>query len=464
MARTAQQIQQSLADSITATNPRIDVAKGPVYDTLLQPVPIELAITEAEQDRLNTLVTLQFGDVATPEEATAISTAFSVAPGLGGPSLCTVTYKAYALPSQDLPVERGSLVSTLDNQYIYITTERQVLPALQASLYYNATTKAYELTVNIEAQAVGPDYDVAAYSIRNMMTPVQGFDAVENRIPASGGVLAEDPTTTLNRVQAALAGTTPDSAGGVASDVRDFDTANVGDVAIVFSKDRTLFTRPINRPAMDAYVIGLISTATTQSFTAVGGEQAIVLTSVPVLSVDAVTVNGTPVGYAFVSDTSTDYGGSASAGDFVMLDAPVLAHDVVFVSYSYNSLIASLQSQLFNNLDRPFATNVLARQSRKVLVQIVLDVAVLPSFDLTRTSNALQGAIYAIVQPGQFVDELSPSDFRDTLKAQVGGLSSINVNTFRRASGSMQDVEVIDFAKNEESQVDVAFLTINVHR
>jgi len=179
MARSAQQIQDSLVSSIQSVNPRADVTKGPIFDTLLQPVPVELAITEAEQDRLDTLVTFQFGDVATQEEAQAISTAFSLTPGQGAPSTGQVTYMAFAQPSQDLTVARGSLVSTADSQYIYLTTEQQTLPAEQASLYYNASTKAYELTVGIEAQAVGPDYDVSAYTITNMMSQITGFDSVE---------------------------------------------------------------------------------------------------------------------------------------------------------------------------------------------------------------------------------------------------------------------------------------------
>lgn len=464
MARTEDEIQQSLIESLRAVDQSVDVAKGPIFDFLLSPVPVELQKTEADVERLTILTTQQLGRVATQEEVEALATSFSIRLGGGQASRSRgQVFFSNSRPVQDVRIDRGVLVGTEDQQYTYFVSEAGTLPAATADNFYNAQNRRYELVLQCESTAVGPDSDLPPGRITRLITGVNGIDGTINITEYSGGEEAEDLQAAVNRIAAKFAGLDPETGGGIKSDIRNYDPENVTDVSIVYPKDRPLFRRPINRPALDAYVIGTATEAIDQSYTATGGETQVWLDTVPASAVNTVTINGASSTGTLIQDTSMETGYSARATDSVLLSAPLTAGDVVIINHDYNSLISGLQTDLFDD-ERPFDTDVLARQPREVGIEIVVDATILPSGDEARVFTAIESALFSKVETDFFQSVLLPEVLREQIQDEVSGINTIRFVRFRRASGSVLDVESIQLSKNEVSVIDQNSLDIRVRK
>lgn len=464
MARTEDEIQQSLIESLRAVDQSVDVAKGPIFNFLLKPVPVELQKTEADVERLTILTTQQLARVATQEEVEALATSFSIRLGGGQASKSRgQVFFTNSRPAQDITIDRGVLVGTDDQQYTYFVSEAGTLPAATASNFYNASTRRYELVLQCEATAIGPDFDLPPGRITRLLNNVNGIDGTINIIEYSGGQEAESLEQAVERIAAKFAGLDPETGGGIKSDIRNYDAENVTDVSIVYPKDRTLFRRPINRPALDAYVLGSAVDSIDQSYTATGGETQVPLDNVPASALNTVTLNGASSTGTLIQDTTLETGYSARATDYVLLSAPLVAGDTVVLNYSYNALIAEMQTDLFED-ERPFDTDVLARQPREIGIEVVVDATILPSGDEARTFTNIEAALFEKIETDFFQSVLLPEVLRQQIQDEVSGINTLRFVRFRRTGGSVLDVESIQLAKNETSVIDQNLLDIRVRK
>lgn len=465
MARTQDEIQQSLVESVQSQDPSTDVRKGPVYNFLLRPVPPELQKTEADAERIAVLTTQQLDEVATKAEIQALATSFSIRLG-GGLSSKTKgqQFFAFAKPTQDIEIPRGVLVGTDDQRYTYFVTEPVSIPVNTVDNFYNPQTRRYEIVTNAEATAVGPDFDLPRTRVGKLLTPIDGIDGTTNILDYTGGEVAEDLAGSVDRIRAKLAGLDPETGGGIISDIRNYDPENITDISLVYPKDRRLFKRLTNRPAIDAYVKGEVVESISETFVGFGGETQLRLTNLPARSVSSVRVNGAGVSYSFIQDTSFETGFSPQSTDFVLLAAPLLPADVAVVTYDYNILIADMQTDLFG-LERSFDTDILAHEPRKFGVAIALDATVVASFDTARVFTNIEAVLFNEVEQDFFIDVLQPDIIAQKIKDEVAGLAAKpRFTTFRRSSGSVLEVDTIDLAKNEDSFIDQDQLRINVRR
>jgi hypothetical protein len=314
-----------------------------------------------------------------------------------------------------------------------------------------------------EATAIGPDFDLPPGRITRILTNVDGVDGTINITEYSGGQEAEDLDKSVDRIAAKFAGLDPETGGGIKSDIRNYDPENVTDVSLVYPKDRTLFRRPINRPAIDAYVLGSATETIDQSYTAVGGEAQIPLDNVPASQLNGLTINGANQTGTLIQDTTQRTGYSARATDYVLLSAPLVAGDTVVLNYDYNDLIASMQADLFED-ERPFDTDVLARQPRDVGIEVVVDATILPSGDEARTFTNIESALFEKIETDFFQTVLLPEVLREQIQDEVSGVNTLRFVRFRRTTGSLLDVESIQLAKNETAVIDQNLLDIRVRK
>ena len=464
MARTEDEIRQSLIESLQAVDQSVDVVKGPIYNFLLKPVPVELQKTEADVERLTILTSQQLERVATQEEVEALATSFSIRLG-GGRASRTAgqVFFANTRPQQDLVVDRGVLVGTEDQQYTYFVSEAGTIPAATAGNFFNPATRRYELVLKCEATAVGPDFDLPPGRILRLLTTIPGIDGTINISAYTGGQEEEELAAAVDRIRAKLAGLDPETGGGIKSDVRNYDPENVTDVSLVYPKDRRLFKRPIGRPALDVYVLGSVVTSVDQTYTATGGETQIRLTNVPASALNTVTVNGTNVTGTLIVDQTLESGYSARATDYVLLPSALSAADVVVLNYDYDALIADMQEDLFS-LERPFDTDVLARKPRELPVEIVVDATILPSGDEARTFTQIEAKLFEKVETEYFQDVLLPEVLRQQIQDEVSGINTLRFVRFRRTTRGVLDVETIPLAANETATIDQTLLDIRVRK
>ena len=68
MARTTDEVKQSIIEYVESIDPSVDYSKGPVHDSLVSPLSQELPRSETEAEDLRKFYSLEQLEVATDEE------------------------------------------------------------------------------------------------------------------------------------------------------------------------------------------------------------------------------------------------------------------------------------------------------------------------------------------------------------------------------------------------------------
>ncbi len=464
MARPASQIRDSLQNSVRAANPNTDLAKGPVFDILVAPVAPELAETEQVVEDLRTLTSLQFAQVATTDEANAIGTAFGISELEGASASTRETFWTSTRPTDDITIERGTVVGTNDASLVFVVTERVTMLASNASAYLNANRRRYEITARVQAVASGTNYNLPAFRINRLITPIDGIDGVENREEATGGSEQQSISEYLSRIQLKFLGLNGETGGALTSQVFEQDPANIKNVVLVYPKDRKIFRRDIGRPAVDCYIVGGAFDSVTEQYVAVGGEQSVTLLQGPVADVSSVLVDGAPAsGFSLLNDSDPNRSGSARAQDVVLLTTPLVAGQVVLTTYTTHKTIRDVQD-MFDSSEHSFGTDLLARLPIDVPVTVQLDCTVLPSFDVSRVSDQVNTVVAEYCEPEFITTSLTPETLVNRITSNVSGVASVTVNRFTSTNGGALPVETITFQKNELPKLDQATLVIQARQ
>jgi hypothetical protein len=443
--------------SVESSDPTIESRSGPVYNIMLQPVSNEVSRIEAEQERINALYSLQFQEVATTAETDALATNFGIQRAPGTKATAVVYFFRFTRSASPAVVRRGSLVSNLDGTLQYIVQEDAVIGSENAEAFYNASRRTYEVAVNVEAVSPGSQYNVPASRINTLVTANTDFDGIENRAPATGGSEEETQAQEVTRIRQRFAGLNTGSVNGISYIASNSYPEYVKDVAIV-QPSNTLFERTPTTPAIDVYIAGSNLETVRQNYVGLGGETQISILSPPaVVSSLVLTVNGVAdTGAAIVSDTGI-YGGSVRAQDTILLSSALSAGDVVAFSYSFDRLVLDVQdeyepSSVGDSL--LFGTDILVYTAEEAPITVQMSIRIASSFDVPRTTDQVQTVIIAYVEQYAFGITLFPEQLRETILSTVQGVTSLNLEQFRRTDRSLRSIEVIEIDDNEISLLD----------
>lgn len=466
MARSADQIRQSLGVTVQTADPTADLAKGPIFDLLMSPVAPELAVTEQAVEDLRVLTSLQLDKVVTSEEINAIGTSFGLPQLTGKPARYRQTFFTSTRPTSDIPIERGTLVGTSDASRVFQVVERVVMTAANADAYLNTTRKRYEITATIEATAIGTASNLPAFRIKKFLTKVNGMDGTENR--SSAVVFGTDRQSFadyLTRIRKKFVGLNPESGAGISSRVLEYAPETITDIELVYPKDRDVFRRDTGRPAIDVYIIGEQTDVAFKRYIAVGGETSVSLDLNPVLSISSVLIDGQNITqFALIVDDQPATSGTERAQDKLVLSVPLTLGQVVEVTYVYDSLVNSIQTTVFDANGREFGTDILVRRPTQTLVTVQVDVTVLPSFDVNRTTDTVRSLVFDYVETNKFVSILLPETLQQTLLDSVAGVSSVKIQRFTPTTSGALPVEAVVLKKNQIPIVDQDNLSISTHQ
>ena len=467
MARTPEQVRKSLSASAAEADPTADLAKGPIYDLMLRPVAPEIAALEERQDSVRTLASLQLDKVTTEAEINAIGTAFGLPNVSGKPASCRQTFFTSSRPTSDIVIERGTLVGTTDSSRIFVVTERVVMLASAADAYYNAARRRYEITAKIESTSIGSDSNLPAFRIKRLFTTVTGLDrnGTENREAATGGTDRQSFSNYLRRIRLKFLGVNPETGAGIASQAFEYAPESISDVMMVYPKDRKVFRRDTGRPAIDLYVIGSLTESTSQRYVAIGGETSIALSSAPVLSIGSVQIDSAATtAYTLLSDPNPALTGSSRASDVLILTTPLTAGQVIDITYTYDALVSGMQANVFDANGRQFGTDILVRRPEEVPVSVQVDVTVLPSFDVSRATDAVNTIVFEYIETNVFIGVLLPETLQQRILDGVAGVSSVKIQRFTATNSGALPVEAINLQKNQIPTVDQTNLLIATHQ
>ncbi len=457
MTRSVEEIQASIQQSLETADPTIESRSGPVFNIMLQPVSNEVAKIEAEQERIGALYSLRFQDVATEAETEALATNFGIQRGTGTKATSVVFFFRLTRPTEAAQVRRGTLVGNLDGTLNYIVQEDAVIDPSNADSFFNSVRRTFEVAVNVEAVSPGENFNIPAFRINNLITPNIDFDGVENRAPAEGGSKEETQDSEVNRIRERFAGLNTGSVDGVRFVASNSFPEVIQDVAVI-QPASDLFRRTILTPGLDVYIAGSNLETVRQNFVAVGGETEIPIASPPSVSSSLVLqINGVIDVNAVIVKDSSAVANTVQADEIVSLASPLLSGDVVTFSYSFNRLILDVQeiykpSTVGDSL--LFGTDILVYEAVEVPITVVISMRVASSFDIPRTTDQVTNAILALVEQNTFGVTLYPETIRETVLNTVQGVTSLNIEQFRRTNTSLRDVEIIELEANEISTLD----------
>ena len=464
-ARTQTEILQSFQESVALSDDTADTKKGPLYSLVGLPLSQVLAPTETAVDTLEQTYSSTFALTADAAQAQAFLTNWGESAGEGNPSGVRIFFMKFSRPtmSEIISIPVGALVSNSDQTLQFITTESGEIRGDQADSYYNAQRRAYEVAVNCQAVANGPQYDLPASIIRLMISQLDGVDAVENREQALGGVAAETIPTQIERVQQKFLGLAINTPPGNYTRIRSFNPALIQDVKPVLSSNKVLFKRISYKPATDYYVLGTAPKTINETYTSImGGETLIPLQNVPSLSINSVKINNIAItNFTLIPDTSLAYRGSSQSQDKVLISPALMPGDVVVINQTYDSLFSSIQTSIFGETQL-FSTDELARAFNKVPIRIELHGKTLPSYDPTIVTASINTQLQALIEPGIWQELFQPKDIIQSLQSTVTGLVAPTLTKFQRSTLATSNIETVILNDNEIASYNSAYVVITI--
>jgi hypothetical protein len=454
-----------MQEAVEGSDPTIESRSGPVYNIMIQPVANEIARIETEQDRINALYSLQFQEVATIEETNALATNFGIQRAPGAKATVVAFFFRFTRPQQPAVVRRGSLVSNADGTLQYVVQQDAVIDPNNAEAFFNAARRTYEVAVNVKAVSPGENYNVPAFRVNALVTANSDFDGVESRTAATGGSEEETQSAEVARIRSRFAGLNTGSIDGIKFVAANSFPELVNDVAVI-QPSNVLFLRAPTTPALDIYIAGNNLEAVRQSYVSLGGEIQIVLASPPAIPGTLVlSVNGVVDSGAVIVPDEGVYAGSVRATDTILLSTPLTAGDVASFSYQFNRLVFDVQQEYEpTNVGDSllFGTDILVYQSKIAPITVEMSIRVASSFDVPRTTDQVQNVVLEYVNRDVFGVTLFPEQLREQILTTVQGVTSLDLQQFRRTDKSLRDVEIIEMADNETSQLDDESFQLNI--
>lgn len=302
-----------------------------------------------------------------------------------------VTFFTYAEPATDISILSGTKVSTSTTPEVeFVTTSAVTLPYLTRNSYYNATNSRWEIVANIQAVNPGAEYRAGSSSITKMGTSVSGISGCINTSVVSGGTAEETTEAMLRRVVDKFQGRGLGTTVGVKSFVENYATA----VSVVESTDPYMLRDGGVGGAVDIYVIGSTSTTVTDtisiSSTGLTSPLTVSYTSTgirtayqPITSISSVVVNSTVLSstyYTLTKDTGL-LARSTDSFDRVTLTSaglaavgPFEAGDTIYITYIYNSLLATIDSELVSQLNHYMNRDYLVREMIPVTIDVYMQI------------------------------------------------------------------------------------------
>ncbi len=465
MARSAEQIERDYALSIENSDPSWDTSAGPIKEIFTVPLSGITARTEEEAENLRKLFSLNFDETITEEEITQALNNYGSRPGEGTRSTNQQYFLRFTRPREDITIPVGTLVANSTGTLVYRTTQAITMLSSQADLYFNPTRKAYEVSVLVEADGVGPEYSLPAYRIQTLLTPVNGIDATENRQKSTLGLPTESTLQQAERLKTILLGLNLNTQGGIPKRILDSLPTQVELVQVVTPADPE-FKRVQVKPSIDVYILGEIAQTVTETITATAGQTQIVPLKQPLIVVTSVILNGTTsLSYTLIEDTSNETGKSVDATDIIQLDVPLSINDVVEYTYVYNIVLENVKNLVFNDAaESLFQTNYLIREFNRPAPLITVELKVLASYSFEEVSAAVRTQIQTILDEVILRDRLSPSELRDNITGAISGIQSLRITRFRRDTGSVSNIETVVLGLNEITEYVEANVEIKAVR
>lgn len=440
---TQAEIQDKLKKDIRSKDPSIDLAKGPIYDLLVRPVPPELAGLSESISSLQTLYSAMIA--SNPDNESMIDVlgrAFRVPRPKGRQAVCGVVFWTTSV-TQPISIKAGSSVATADKSIIYSTMSDIYVTLANASLYFNPGTGRYEFYVLCVANNEGVDQAVPAYRLNTVISKLTGIQGCWNPNDSRGGVDASSYQTYLELIQSRFLARNEN--GFEAMWLRCLELYPEILVTFVSQDNRESFKRNVRGDAFDVVVAQSSALIAEDVFDAA---QTVTLTKAPLLDIesvflnDSVLVEGTD--YNVIKDTSS-LRDSAKSFAVISITRKLALSDRIRVRYNYCEYCSTLQSAVFSSSRGFFGYDALVRLAEPVDMYVTCTVNQQVDLDSVRAliSGSLNSGVAGVTLTTQTLYDAVLSAYPNILMT----FSMFN------STGTTGDVRPVSILQHQTSRI-----------
>lgn len=300
----------------------------------------------------------------------------------------TIIFYTYNQPTRDIEISPKTRVATYNTNVEFEVVGYYILYSSIADSYYNATSGRWEITCNIKAVNPGPTYSGARNTITKIVTSISGIEGCINTAGVYGGTAVESIISRVTRAKGAFQGKGLGSTLGLESFVRGIcPSAN-----IVRANDSIMLRDDQNGGCVDIYIKEVTIATYTESFvvTAQGlalgintnyTATSLLLTKQPVHTLVSLLDNDVAVvtsNYILSVDSTSVLKKSTRGYDKVVpsVGSPLTfqAGHTYTVTYTYNSLLYSLEATLNLPINHYDNRDVLAREQTPVAINVYMRI------------------------------------------------------------------------------------------
>jgi hypothetical protein len=395
--KSLQSILSSMISYISGLYPKADTSEGSIISDIVIGAPSQEIYRMYEQDQITSDnqalatanadgLTIHGSNLTAPRKSALVSSGIE-------------TFFRYSAPASDITIPAGTIVTTSPGpgitQVQFRTISTVTMFAVMSSSYLNPSTGVYEIQSNIECITPGTIGVVGSQTIVSLINPVAGIDGCYNSSATYGGEDVEDTETYRQRLSKRWKGNSIGTDNGILSSV--LSQTGVDDAIIVGHGQSVRETYG----GVDVYVKGTVSSQYIDVFQIDinSPPQSFVFTKQPVIQngVQSIIYGASgsvaPPSYSIIADTS-QYAGSVLGQDKIQWSTPLPSIlGTVYVTYSYNSLIESLQNIFRGTSSDILNTDLLVLQAAPLSIDITFDMKVTNGFDSLNVVFDVQDAI-----------------------------------------------------------------------
>jgi len=437
-------IVNSMLRFLYTKRPNVDTSPG----TFTRDVIIDAVASEMERlyNDLNRTSNAQSPDLAAVTDIERLGRNFQLR--RKGPIKATgiITFYSFSAPASAVIIPRGTTLASkaISNgaSQQFVTTQDVTLSALN----FNANTGRYEVNAPIKAVVPGTDSNMPPGTISALLEPVSGVDGCYNFDAITNGADFEPLAIFRTRLKTVLTGNNAGTVDGYYQAA--IANTDVVDVKVASFDSGIEELRRNDVGAVDIYIRGLISTQaasetyvvpSTAPYEFIPSKQPLDLLAssgfVLTGSITGTLVEGTH--FNVVRDNGKLSGSVRGSDKFVFVSSKVSAGEEITLTYSYNSLVESLQTYMEDDSRKVLGADLLVKAAKPRQIDIACTIRILAGYNQTDVIDAVETAVSAAFNTYTIGEEVQQSDILAVI-ANTTGVDDVTVplDTFEENSNT----------------------------
>lgn len=426
-------IVNSMLRFLFTKRPNVDTSPG----TFTRDVIIDTVASELElfYNNLNRASNAQSPDLAAVTDVEQLGRNYQLRRKGPTKATGTITFYSFSAPSSTITIPRGTTVAskaTSDgSSQQFVTTQVVQLGPLS----FNSNTGRYEVDAPIRAVVPGTDSNVAPGTIAALTDPIAGVDGCYNFNAITNGTDFEALATFRARLKSVLTGNNTGTLDGYYQAV--IANTDVTDAKVASSDAGIESLRRNDVGAVDIYIRGLISTqAPTETYTVPSSTPYIFVPAKQPLdllvkggysltgSVTGILTEGTH--YNVIQDDGKLAGSVRGADRFVFIEGQVTAGEEISVTYSYNSLVESLQDYMTSDVNKVLGADLLVKATKPRQIDVSCTIRLSAGYGQSDVISAVETVVVAVLSKYSIGEEVQQSDILNAI-ANTTGVDDVTV-------------------------------------